>query len=76
MDTIIARPRRTKKVTGKILVLMAFIIAAAAALGGWAFMVALGIVGISVSFWEAVGLFTLVRLFILPGARSTTAAAN
>jgi hypothetical protein len=37
------------------------------ATGSWAVMVALGVVGVSVSFWESVALFCLLRFFILPG---------
>ena len=61
--------KRRKPSTGAALgTLLALLVAVALllSLGGWALMLALGIVGVSVSFWEGLAIVALVRLFVLP----------
>lgn len=68
MRTIIAKPTPKGENPLGLILIFAVILVVALAVGGWAVMVALGIVGVSVSFWEAVAFFSLLRFFILPGS--------
>jgi hypothetical protein len=65
MRTIAVEPEE-KSSTAGILITLVLFFAAMVAVGAWATMVALGIVGTSVSFAEAAALFCLFRLAILP----------
>jgi len=64
MQTYISRPSPSRKTPWvPFFAAMSIMLAT----GSWAVMVALGVVGVSVSFWESVALFCLLRFFILPG---------
>ena len=68
MRTIVSRPEPKPETSPVVFVFMVLSLRGALAAGGWAVMVALGIVGVSVSYPEALGLFALLRFLILPSS--------
>jgi hypothetical protein len=68
MRTMSYTPPSREDTSFGLIALMVVILIAALAVGGWAVMVALGIVSVSLGYWESVGLFTLLRFFILPSS--------